>query len=56
MLLAYPHRAIKTSYERIERLRRKYIAFKKAHGYKPLFYPRRDRWMPIPKEFLNNRE
>jgi hypothetical protein len=53
MLLDYPHRPIRTSATRIERLRRKYIAFKEQYGYKPLFYSRRDRWTPIPKEFLN---
>ena len=51
MLLDYPHRAIRTSKTRIERLRRKYIAFKEKYGCKPLFYARRDRWMPIPREF-----
>jgi len=52
MLLEYPHRKIRTSAERIERLRRKYVAFREKFGYKPLFYARRDRWTPIPKEFL----
>jgi hypothetical protein len=52
MLLDYPHRAIRTSHERIERLRRKYVAFRQRYGYKPLFYKRRDRWTPIPREFL----
>jgi hypothetical protein len=53
MLLEYPHRRIRTSKTRIERLRRKYVAFREQHGYKPLFYGRRDRWSPIPPEFGN---
>jgi hypothetical protein len=52
MLLDYPHRSIRTSKTRIDRLRRKYVAFREQYGYKPLFYSRRDRWKPIPKEFL----
>ena len=52
MLLDYPHRPIRTSVTRIERLRRKYVAFRERYGYKPLFYSRRDRWTAIPGEFL----
>jgi len=38
--------------ERIDRLRRRYIAFKDTHGFKPWKYYRgRERWMPLPKEF-----
>jgi hypothetical protein len=51
MLLAYPHRRIRTSNARIARLRRRYIAFIERHHRKPLYYPRRDRWTPIPSTF-----
>jgi hypothetical protein len=51
MLLAYPHRRIVSSAQRIDRLRRRYIAFRKRFGHKPLFYQGRERWTPIPAEF-----
>ena len=54
LLLDYPHRPIRSSDARIERLRGKYRAFRGAHpGRKPLFYRGRDRWSEIPKEFGN---
>ncbi len=50
MLLDAPHRPIRSSDERIDRLRRKYRAFRGEHGErKPLFYKRRDRWSELPK-------
>jgi hypothetical protein len=50
MLLNAPHRSIRSSDERIDRLRRQYRAFRTQHGdRKPLFYERRDRWTPLPK-------
>ncbi len=55
MLLDYPHRPIRSSRVRIERLRRRYVAFRQQFGYKPLFYKRRDRWTPIPAEFSPGR-
>jgi hypothetical protein len=52
MLLEYPHRDITSSDERIDRLRRKFFAFKDANpGKKPLYYSRMERWKPIPREF-----
>jgi hypothetical protein len=54
MLLDYPHREIKTSNARFQRLRRWYRAFRAAnHGRKPLDYRGRDRWTELPKEFGN---
>jgi hypothetical protein len=51
-LIDWPHRRIASSDERAERLRRKYRAFREAHGYKPWKYYRgRDRWTPLPREF-----
>lgn len=50
MLLDAPHRSIRSSDERIDRLRRRYRAFRAEYpGRKPLFYKRRDRWTPLPK-------
>jgi hypothetical protein len=48
-LIDYPHRPIKSSRARIERLREKYRAFYERHGKKPLFYSGRERWTPLPK-------
>ena len=51
MLLEWPHRRIRTSRSRTARLRRRYREFRAAHGYKPWkFYPRRDRWTPLPAD------
>jgi hypothetical protein len=50
VLLDAPHRDIRSSDTRIDALRRKYVAFRKAHpGIKPLFYRNRDRWTPLPR-------
>ena len=52
MLLEWPHRPLRTSDARYERWLARYRAFKQRHpDRKPLYYPRRDRWTPIPKEF-----
>ena len=52
MLLEWPHRRIASSNRRVHRLRRRYRAFRDAHGYKPWkFYRRRDRWTALPPEF-----
>jgi hypothetical protein len=56
MLLQYPHRAIRSSQERIDRLRRKYVRFRAQYGYKPVYYARRDRWTEIPETFQGRRE
>jgi hypothetical protein len=50
VLLEASHRPIRSSDERIDRLRRRYREFRAQHGdRKPLFYKRLDRWMPLPK-------
>jgi len=50
VLLEAPHRPIKSSDVRIDRLRRKYVAFRKAHdGRKPLYYKDRHTWTAIPR-------
>jgi hypothetical protein len=48
-LIDYPHRPIRSSPTRIERLREKYRAFYERHGKKPLFYSGREHWTPLPK-------
>jgi hypothetical protein len=47
-LIDYPHRPIRSSPARIDRLREKYRAFVERHGKKPLFYSGRERWTPLP--------
>lgn len=52
MLLDYPHRPIDSSDQRIDRLRARYVAFRKAFpDRKPLYYTRRDRWSDLPEHF-----
>ena len=52
VLLDWPHRPIRSSDARVNRLRRRYRAFRKAYGYKPWkFYERRERWTGLPPEF-----
>lgn len=51
MLLDYPHRSIRSSKEHIDRLRRRYVEYRKQFGRKPVYYRRKDRWTPIPAEF-----
>lgn len=53
VLIDYPHRPIRTSDARIDRLRARYFAFKRAHpDEKPVDYRGRERWTPIPAAFL----
>ena len=51
LLIDWPHHRIRTSDARYRKLKRRYVAFRTAHGVKPLYYARRDRWMPLPAEF-----
>ena len=52
MLLDWRHRTIVSSDQRAETLRRRYRAFREAHGYKPWKYYRgRERWTALPQEF-----
>jgi hypothetical protein len=52
VLLDHPHRRIRSSNARVNDLRKRYRAYRAAHGRKPLFYRNRDRWTPLPPEFL----
>jgi hypothetical protein len=50
VLLEAPHRPIRSSDARIDRLRRKYVEFRTEHaGRKPLYYKNRDTWSPLPE-------
>jgi len=51
MLLDYPHRRISMSDLRYRQLLRRYRAFRKAFGRKPLYYRGREKWTEIPSEF-----
>jgi hypothetical protein len=54
LLLAHPHRPLPSSDDRVRRLRARYRAFRAAHpGRKPVFYRGRERWAPLPGEFLD---
>lgn len=54
LLLEWPHRRIQSSDRRTEAMRRRYRAFREAHGYKPWKYYRgRDRWTALPPEFAH---
>jgi hypothetical protein len=50
MLLDLPHRPIRISDRRIDRLRARYRAFKQRHpALRPLFYSGRERWSELPR-------
>lgn len=52
LLLDWPHRPLRTADAVIDAMRRRYVAFREIHGYKPWRYYRgRDRWAPLPREF-----
>ncbi len=50
-LLEYPHRPIRISQKRVDRLRAWYRAFRAEHGRKPVAYRGRERWTELPEEF-----
>ena len=51
LLFEIPHRPIRTSPERLRRLRKRYVAYLESHeGRKPVYYDRRT-WTPIPEVF-----
>ncbi len=50
-LLDYPHRRIRSSDARVDRLRRRYRAFMAAYpGQKPVYYRGRERWTGLPAQ------
>ncbi len=53
VLLHHPHGRIRSSERRVRALRARYRVFRaRFPGRKPLFYRQRDRWTPLPEEFL----
>jgi hypothetical protein len=49
VLLEAPHRSIVSSDDRIDRLRKRYVEFRKQNeGRKPLYYRDRRRWTEVP--------
>jgi len=53
MLIDLPHRKIKTSIRRYRRLLKRYKEYRATHNdRKPIYYKGRDRWEPIPQEFV----
>jgi hypothetical protein len=57
MLLAHPHRPLRTSPARVRRLRDWYLDFKARHrGLKPLRYKGRERWSELPAGFEEPQE
>jgi hypothetical protein len=52
VLLDYPHRAIRSSDRRVDRLRARYRRYRARYGRKPVYYRGRERWTSLPKEFL----
>jgi hypothetical protein len=53
VLLDLPHRSIRSSDRRVDRLRERYRRFRAKYGRKPVYYSRRDRWTPLPGEFAS---
>jgi hypothetical protein len=51
VLIDAPHRPIRTSDTRIDRLRYRYITYLRTHGRKPVEYRGRERWTALPREF-----
>ena len=52
VLLDHPHRPLRSSDARVNRLRARYRAFRASFpGRKPVFYQGRARWTPLPDEF-----
>jgi hypothetical protein len=52
LLLHWPHRRIRSSSRKVAAMRKRYRAFRAAHGYKPWkYYKGRERWSPLPAEF-----
>ena len=53
MLIDLPHRKITSSITRYRVLLKKYKAYRAAHDdRKPIYYRGREKWEPLPKEFL----
>jgi len=56
LLYEIPHRSIRSSERRVDRLRRRYFAFRRAHpGVKPVAYYDRRTWTQIPASLRERR-
>jgi len=56
VLLDYPHRSIRSSNARVNRLRARYRAFVRRYpGHKPVRYAGRERWTELPPVFNRDR-
>ena len=54
MLIDLPHKKLNSSTARYRQLLRRYRAYRKAHNdRKPTYYRGREKWEPIPREFLS---
>jgi hypothetical protein len=55
MLLDYPHREIRSSDRRVDRLRARYRRFKEQYPEKkPTFYRGREKWSELPNEYSSS--
>ena len=53
MLIDLPHKKLKSSTQRYRQLLKRYRAYRKANNdRKPIYYRGRDKWEPLPAEFL----
>jgi hypothetical protein len=51
VLLEWPHRAIRSSDRRVDRLRARYFRFRREHpGQKPANYPGSKKWSALPRD------
>jgi len=56
LLLDYPHHPVRSSDRRIDRLRARYVAFRRRHpGIKPVYYTGLNAWTELPAEFNRGR-
>jgi hypothetical protein len=51
MLIDHPHRSIRSSDDRVTRLREWYRRYREIHGRKPIEYAGRARWTALPREY-----
>ncbi len=57
LLLEHPHRPIRTSDARVDRMRARYFAFKRAHpDRKPVDYAGSERWSELPAHYAAQAE
>jgi hypothetical protein len=52
LLIEWPHHRLPTSDRHYRQMHRRYVDYRRRFGRKPVDYEGRDRWTPIPGEFL----